>query len=423
MRIGIYTNRLPYPPIGGIPRFLHGLAQALNQLGIEVEFLIPNLASNEGEYTTQSNDQSSIEMNLMQTKLASSGPLSDLLLQDTIFSLSNWQNRGPYSEQQVHALRDMSIEAIANLVGSFDVLMISGSALLLFSKPDIVHLITRSSIPAIFVLLFPLAEIEFYFGPATRSLIANRISVCANACNFMVVPSKYVEREVHSVCKVERPIVRIPHGVGLREFQKEGRLSLERKRVISISRLSYFTEHKNIDCLLDAWPLVREQVPEATLTLVGAGSLPTLYDQELLEQEGVNVTGEVPDAEKIRLLHESRVFVLPSAIEGFGFSFVEALCAGVPVIGMRTTAIPEVVENGKNGFLLEPREIIRWVDDAHVIHQKPDISQLAEAIIRIMLEESTYIQLKRNCYGSVTMFDWPIVARRYLALCEELKAL
>ena len=44
MRIGIYTNRLPYPPIGGIPRFLHGLTQAFSLLNIKTEFILPNLA-------------------------------------------------------------------------------------------------------------------------------------------------------------------------------------------------------------------------------------------------------------------------------------------------------------------------------------------------------------------------------------------
>lgn len=51
------------------------------------------------------------------------------------------------------------------------------------------------------------------------------------------------------------------------------------------------------------------------------------------------------------LLADADLFLLPSRNESFGLSALEALASGVPVIATRTGGLPEVVNDGKNGFL------------------------------------------------------------------------
>ena len=48
------------------------------------------------------------------------------------------------------------------------------------------------------------------------------------------------------------------------------------------------------------------------------------------------------------------IFVLPSLKEGFPFALIEAMSAKVPVIATRVGAVPEIIDNGKNGFIVEP---------------------------------------------------------------------
>ena len=69
-------------------------------------------------------------------------------------------------------------------------------------------------------------------------------------------------------------------------------------------------------------------------------------------QKRVLLLGQVPNAH--RLLSAFNIFVLPSVKEGFPWAVIEAMAAKLPVIATRVGAIPEIIENGKNGFIVEP---------------------------------------------------------------------
>jgi glycosyltransferase involved in cell wall biosynthesis len=50
------------------------------------------------------------------------------------------------------------------------------------------------------------------------------------------------------------------------------------------------------------------------------------------------------------------IFVLPSHSEGVSLALLEAMAAGLPVIGSRVGGLPEVVADGENGLLIPPRD-------------------------------------------------------------------
>ncbi len=69
-------------------------------------------------------------------------------------------------------------------------------------------------------------------------------------------------------------------------------------------------------------------------------------------QKKVFLMGQLPDGH--RYIPAFDIFVLPSVKEGFPFAVLEAMSAKIPVIATRVGAIPEIIENGKNGFIVEP---------------------------------------------------------------------
>jgi glycosyltransferase involved in cell wall biosynthesis len=101
--------------------------------------------------------------------------------------------------------------------------------------------------------------------------------------------------------------------------------------------------------LVEAFKLVRERCPEVKLSIVGANPD--------LQIPGCEVTGKVPPEALDRYYQEASVFCLPTYLEPFGIVFIEAMNAHLPIVATRVGAIPDFVEEGKNGYLLEPGDI------------------------------------------------------------------
>jgi glycosyltransferase involved in cell wall biosynthesis len=108
-------------------------------------------------------------------------------------------------------------------------------------------------------------------------------------------------------------------------------------------------ERKGGPELAAAFAKVRARHPRATLTIVGC--------QPALSGPGVRVLGRRP-VEEIHLDYQrADLFCLPTRREPFGVAFVEALHHGLPIVATRIGAVPDLVEHGVNGLLVEPGDV------------------------------------------------------------------
>jgi glycosyltransferase involved in cell wall biosynthesis len=114
---------------------------------------------------------------------------------------------------------------------------------------------------------------------------------------------------------------------------------------------------KNAGLLLDAFRLVRAQLPRARLRLIGAAPVQPPGD-------GVDATGHVPDVAP--LLRECALLVSPSRQEGFGIAVAEALACGVPVVVTPSGGPEELVRRSAAGRVVAsfaPEELAAAVLD------------------------------------------------------------
>jgi len=79
----------------------------------------------------------------------------------------------------------------------------------------------------------------------------------------------------------------------------------------------------------------------------------TIIENEKLT-EMVEFIGWVKDTKKNEMLNKCQVYILPSYNEGLPISILEAMSYSMPIISTKVGGIPQVVENNKNGFLIEP---------------------------------------------------------------------
>lgn len=105
-------------------------------------------------------------------------------------------------------------------------------------------------------------------------------------------------------------------------------------------------ERKGGPVLLEAFRQVVSQLPEAKLTIIGCIPKTTLPNIEVL--------GKVSKEELPDYYENAAVFCLPTIKEHAGIVFTEAMRYRLPVIGTKIGAIPEYIEPGKNGYLINP---------------------------------------------------------------------
>lgn len=131
--------------------------------------------------------------------------------------------------------------------------------------------------------------------------------------------------------------------------------------VLYVGRLS---PEKRVDTLIRAATRVAE-VLEASVVVAGRGAqgheLHRLA-QTLGLARRVHFVGFVPDDALPALLRSATVFVMPSAHELQSIACLEAMASGLPVIAADAMALPELVEDGKNGFLFPPGDAIALTD-------------------------------------------------------------
>jgi phosphatidylinositol alpha-1,6-mannosyltransferase len=111
--------------------------------------------------------------------------------------------------------------------------------------------------------------------------------------------------------------------------------------------------YKGHDAVMNAWPLIRAAVPDATLAIVGTGA-----DEERLRRrvrdehlEGIRFTGRLSDQQRDLAYCSSRLLFYPSQQEGFGLAGIEAASFGVPFMALAGTVTAELFPDG-NGIVL-----------------------------------------------------------------------
>lgn len=172
-------------------------------------------------------------------------------------------------------------------------------------------------------------------------------------------------------------------------------LSAESLVVGSIGRL---VTQKGYDYLLRAFVAVHKTIPQAHLVLVGSGEQ-ELEFKALAEQLGLGsiviFAGMRPDVPT--LLRSFDLFVLASHWEGLPTVILEAMAAGVPVLGSNVSGTRDLIQSGYNG----------WLVSAH------DVSALQEAIIYALRHPVEGQKLAERARETVKTFNIETVAAQY----------
>lgn len=210
----------------------------------------------------------------------------------------------------------------------------------------------------------------------------------------IVVPSHFVAESLRKNGVDEKKILVIPFGTDLNLFKPApDPTPIDRLRFIFVGSVS---ARKGVPLLLRAWNELAGV--DAELWIVGPGVVPR-EDEHLTKAPGIKFWGRRTPAEVVELLQKSHVFVFPSYFEGLAQVQLEAMAAGLPVIGTPNSGADAIVRHGVNGFIIPTGSKEALVDALLMLaRERRLVSRMRESAIKMRDELSWEVYGERwNC--------------------------
>jgi glycosyltransferase involved in cell wall biosynthesis len=240
----------------------------------------------------------------------------------------------------------------------------------------------------------------------------------------LIACSQYLADRINNHLNDAEKICQIlPNGVDIDHFSPAAPVTAQeanRKEILFVGRIS---PEKGIHDLLEAFNLVQRSIPQASLRIVGPYSptpiqfiaqatddpreaaLKHWYEADYLttlkkmagDRLGNSIIfhGNVPHSELPKFYREATVLANPSISESFGMSLIEALSCGCPVICSNAGGMPEVVEHGKTGYLVNVGDPVG----------------LADALIEILNSRRQRMAMSQNSRSvAASKYSWARIA-------------
>jgi glycosyltransferase involved in cell wall biosynthesis len=176
--------------------------------------------------------------------------------------------------------------------------------------------------------------------------------ILLNNVDVFIAPSKNLKKNFIKQNFINSEIITIPNGIVLFKYNEVE----DTKKILYVGRLS---KEKGVEYLLNAIPLILKKQPKVRCDIVGDGP-----EKENLEQlvkkldlsKNVKFLGKIAYEKIEECYRRSTMVVIPSICpDTLPSVAIEAMSVGRPIIGSNNGGIPELIDNGKTGYLINPK--------------------------------------------------------------------
>jgi glycosyltransferase involved in cell wall biosynthesis len=232
----------------------------------------------------------------------------------------------------------------------------------------------------------------------------------------LIAVSDFTRRELLQYYKVKESKIRVIHnGVDVDKFQpaadkRKAKAELgfnpEDKAILSVGRLY---ARKGLFTLIESMALVTRKFRNAKFIIAGKGLSNEMkklvdYATKLGVEDNIVFTGYFPDKKLPRLYQAADIFAFSTFYENLPFAVLEALSTGLPVVTTNVGGIPEMIEDGKNGFLVEPSNSRALADRILYYLEHPSAASEMGLLARRNIEDN---------------FDWRLIVKKVVKVYDE----
>lgn len=175
--------------------------------------------------------------------------------------------------------------------------------------------------------------------------------------------SLFLARATEKILRQRNRVDVIPLGVDCEIFKpREGRK--KQKSRVTIGFVKHLRPKYGPEYLIRAFAEIARKYRQVELLMAGTGAMEEFLRnmvKTLHLENSIHFLGNVPHEKVPDLLTDIDIFVMPSQSESFGVAAAEAQAMEIPVVASRVGGVPEVVVDGKTGFLVEPKDIDGFV--------------------------------------------------------------
>jgi glycosyltransferase involved in cell wall biosynthesis len=234
--------------------------------------------------------------------------------------------------------------------------------------------------------------------------------------NKIIAVSDFTRRELLQYYKVKEDKIRVVHnGVDVNKFQPASDKRKTKKELgfnpddIAILSVGRLYARKGLFTLIESMSLITRKFKGAKFIIAGKGLSNEMkklvsYATKLGVKDNIVFTGYFPDKKLPKLYQAADVFAFSTFYENLPFAVLEALSTGLPVVTTRVGGIPEMVEDGKNGFLVESFNSRELADRILYYLEHPAVASEMALLARKTIENQ---------------FDWRLIVKKVVKVYDE----
>lgn len=236
--------------------------------------------------------------------------------------------------------------------------------------------------------------------------LPKRLAKSPKACDvlfqnayFITAPSDYLYEAF--LPKYARNLILIPNTINIAMYPFQ-------PRVVTVPRLLWvrsFSKIYNPKMAIDVFAALQKEFPTAELCMVGPDKeniMETYIDYAQQLELDVVFTGKLAKEEWIALSQDFSVFINTTHYDNTPVSVIEAMALGIPVVSTNVGGVPYLIENGKDGLLINDSDVEGMVNAIKKLIQNPD----------------SVAQMQRKARQKVEQFDWEYIKSYWFALLK-----